>query len=81
MKRTFMKLLASACLVYVMVCTYIWFGQENLLFANKQVSNDYQYSFTREVEDVWYDRPDGARLHGIRFNKGGAKGLIIYFHR
>lgn len=80
MKRIFIKLIASACLVYTLVCSYIYLGQESLLFANKPVAIDYQYTFKGDVEDVWYDRPGDARLHGVRFNKGGAKGLIIYFH-
>lgn len=79
MKGTLLKLFGSACFIYLIVCSYIWLAQENLLFANIQVSIDHQYNFKREVEDVWYDRPDGARLHGVRFNKGGAKGLVLYF--
>jgi uncharacterized protein len=80
MKRTLLKILASACLVYIMVCSYIYIGQEKLLFANEPVAMGYSYTFKSDVADVWYDRPDGARLHGVRFNKGGAKGLMIYFH-
>ena len=80
MKRVVLKLVASACLLYIMVCSYIWLGQEKLLFANEPVAIDYQYTFKGKVDDVWYNRPDGARLHGVRFNKGGTKGLIIYFH-
>lgn len=80
MKQTLAKMLGAAAIIYIMVCGYIWIGQENLLFANKPVSLDYQYSFKGDVEDVWYDRPDGARLHGVRFNAGGPKGLMIYYH-
>ncbi len=80
MKQTFLKTIGAACLVYVMVCSYIWIGQENLLFANNPVTLDHQYNFKGHVEDVWYDRPDGARLHGVRFNQGGPKGLMIYYH-
>lgn len=80
MKQTILKTLGAASIVYIMVCGYIWIGQENLLFANKPVSLDHQYSFSGEIEDVWYDRPDGARLHGVRFNAGGPKGLMIYYH-
>ena len=80
MKQTIMKTVGAACLVYLIVCGYIWAAQENLLFATKPVPLDHDYGFASSVEDVWYDRPDGARLHGVRFNKGGPKGLVIYFH-
>ena len=80
MKQTFLKTFGAACLVYFIVCGYIYFAQENLLFANKPVALDHDYQFSSMVEDVWYDRPDGARLHGVRYNKGGTNGFVIYFH-
>ena len=80
MKQTLLKLMASVAFIYLAVCTYVYFGQEKLLFANYPISLDHQYSFEADVEDIWYDMPDGARLHGVRFNKGGPKGLMIYFH-
>lgn len=78
--KTVYKLLTAACIAYAVVCGYIWFAQESLLFRATAVAQDHHYSYKTPTSDVWYDRPDGARLHGVRFNEGGKKGLMIYYH-
>lgn len=80
MNHLIYKVFAIVAAIYTAACSYIWANQESLLFDSKTVSLDHQYKFEMATKDSWYDMPDGARIHGVRFNPGGEKGLVLYFH-
>lgn len=55
--------------------------QESLIFYPEALPQDYRFDFRAPFDEVFLERPDGARLHALHF-KGQApsRGTIVYFH-
>ena len=76
----FRSLLVAGAVAYLAVLVFLFAFQESILFPAGTVPLDQDYGFPQGVEDLWIERPDGARLHAVRFRTGGPKGVALYFH-
>jgi len=76
-----LKRLAIICVsIYAGLIGIIYFVQEGLVFTPTVVTPIHNYGFKGDVDDLWLDREDGAKLHVVRFNNGGDRGKLLYFH-
>jgi len=66
--------------LYIGLCAVIYFVQEGLVFTPTVVTPIHDYQFKSKVDDLWLEREDGATLHVVRFNTGGERGKLLYFH-
>jgi pimeloyl-ACP methyl ester carboxylesterase len=73
-------LFVVAFVLYVGVCTLLYFKQESLLFYPNRLRADYQFRFPGRFEERWITVADGTRLHGVLFRALAPKGLIFYLH-
>ncbi len=75
-KRVGLILLTS----FLLISTMLYFIQEKLIFLPTELPQDYQYSFSESVEELFLDSFDGARLNGLHFRRENPNGVILYFH-
>ena len=80
LKRAARAVFVIGAMTYALLSVLIAFGQESMVFPAPVVAQDHDYNFPPTAEDFWLDRPDGTRLHGVRYSKGGAAGVLLYFH-
>jgi len=80
MKKWLKRITVTLVSAYIALITFIYVAQESMIFVPDVVTEIHQYTFKSDVEDVWLNREDGAKLHAVRFNKGGEKGIVLYFH-
>lgn len=78
--RIFRKIILIACVIYVLLCTAVYFLQENLLFFPRHLANDYAYNFDAAFSEVNIPSSSGNVLNGLHFKTDSAKGIVIYFH-
>jgi pimeloyl-ACP methyl ester carboxylesterase len=80
MKNVFVILFIVGFVLYVGLCTVLYFKQESLLFYPNRLRADYQFRFPGRFEERWVTVADGTRLHGVLFKAPASKGLIFYLH-
>lgn len=67
-------------LAYFGVCFFYWIFQERFIFVRFTLPERYRFRFTQPCEELWLDRPDGARLHALHFPVKDALGAVLYLH-
>jgi len=73
--------LGILALLYVVICVFYYLIQERLIFVRVRLRQNYRFKFKGQFEELWFDRSDGARIHGVLFSaQGQTKGVILYFH-
>ncbi len=79
MKRILLLAICSLLIPYVLLCTWLYFRQESLLFYPRKLPASYQFRFSHYTE--WpVTTQDGTRLSGLLFNADSAKGLVFFLH-
>ncbi|HRQ85152.1 MAG TPA: hypothetical protein PLV70_08585, partial [Flavobacteriales bacterium] len=67
-------------LAYFGLCLFYWIFQERFIFVRFTLPERYRFRFTQPCEELWLDRPDGARLHALHFPVKDALGAVLYLH-
>ncbi len=63
-------------ILYLILCTALFFKQEALLFHPRQYAADHRYG---DYPETWIKLPDGNRLHALHLKKSG-QGVVMYLH-
>lgn len=71
---------ALLALVYLGLCLFYWWFQERFLFVRFTLPEQYRFTTPLPHEELWLDRPDGARLHALHFTVPRPKGAVLYLH-
>ena len=79
-RRLARTLVLGIAVPYGLVCLFVWFTQEDMLFPGRPVPVDHVYPHLVGAEDIWITRPDGARLHVAALKRPEAVGVMLYFH-
>ncbi|MDB5253236.1 MAG: hydrolase [Flaviaesturariibacter sp.] len=74
--RTLMLLL----ILYVLICTALYFFQEKLLFFPDKLGKDHHFSFAIPFEELAIRTGEGISLNGLMFPADSARGLVFYLH-
>lgn len=72
--------LGLLALVYLGVCLFYWIFQEKFIFVRFPLPERYAFRFEGAFDELWMDRPDGARLHALHFTVPHATGAVLYLH-
>ncbi len=79
-----MKLLLGFCLavalIYLLICVFVYFRQEKLIFKPTQLPANHQFKFKNKFEELFIKSSDGKLLNGLLFKIEQPKGLIFYLH-
>lgn len=87
--RTFMKAITMNVLlrgliifliVYLIICTLLFFFQEKLIFFPEKLDKNFKFNFDGKFEELSINTHDQKLLSGILFKTDSSKGLILYLH-
>lgn len=70
----------SLVFVYVVGAVLLYAFQENFIFLDDELPQDYAFEFEYDFEEINLKVEDGANLNAIHFKADTAKGLVLYFH-
>jgi hypothetical protein len=66
--------------LYVIICVFLFFFQEKLIFFPEKLNKDYKFGFDQAFEELNIKTKDNKLLNGILFKADSSKGLIFYLH-
>ena len=72
--------LALLFTAYLGLCLFYWAFQEKFIFVRFSLPDDYRFRFPQPNEEIYLDRPDGARLHAVLFKVPAQRGVVLYLH-
>jgi alpha-beta hydrolase superfamily lysophospholipase len=67
-------------LLYVGLCSLLYFYQEKLIFIPTKLTTDYKFDFKGNFEEINLKTIDGASLNNLLFKADSTKGVIFYLH-
>lgn len=80
MKKLFLKTIKIILITYVVICGFLFFFQEKMIFFPQKLSKDYPFTFEQNFEEINIKAPGKAVLNGLLFKADSSKGLIFYLH-
>lgn len=80
MIRFLKRLLLVLAALYVLVCVAVFAFQEVLMFHPVPLAADHDFKLDYDVQEVYVDREDGARIHGLILSQPNPRGLMLYYH-
>lgn len=66
--------------IYLAICCFFYFSQDDLIFRGIRYPIGYQYNFQAAYKEYNIKTADGDTLNGILFTTQKPKGLIFYLH-
>ena len=79
-KFLFFSFLAIFGIIYVLILSYVYFNQADMVFRSSILDHDYKFEFEQNFEEINISSFDGTALHGVLFKAEKPKGLIFYLH-
>lgn len=80
MKKSFLKILKIIIVLYFILCGFLYFFQEKLIFFPEKLDKNYQYNFLQNFEEINIKATDGKIINGLLFKVQKSKGVIFYLH-
>lgn len=78
-KKFLASVLLSLGIFFLMAAGFIYFKQENMIFAPEVLPPDYKFTFQERFEEINWP-VDGARINALHFKAAQPKGIVLYFH-
>ena len=72
-------IILSAAIFGFLTAGFMYFKQENMIFAPERLPPDFKFTFQERFEEVEWPA-DGARIHALHFKTDRPKGVVLYFH-
>lgn len=79
MKEILLTTFKLLLIFYILICVFLYFFQERLIFFPDKLNRNFKFSFER-FEELNIKTKDGKRLNGLLFTTDSSKGLIFYLH-
>jgi len=76
-KYKFLTALVISVILYVIVCTNIYFMQEKYLFQQYTMPINEELSYQENFEEMFFETEKDVKIHGLLFPKENATGLVI----
>lgn len=80
MKQISFNLLKGLIGIYLLICFFIFLGQEKLLFHPEKTDLSFTYNIPVDHEEIWITQEDGIKTHALYFKVKESKGIVLYFH-
>ncbi len=74
-----MQILYILLVSYVLVCIFVYFFQERMIFFPKKLAADYKFQLEQPYEEISIP-VDGIMLNGLLLKVDSSKGLVFYLH-
>lgn len=75
-----MSLLCFFLIIYVLIISYVYFNQVELVFHSSRLPKDYKFDYQQKFEELNIKSFDGTVLNGLLFKAENSKGLVFYLH-
>ncbi len=68
--------------LYPILAGVFYFFQNQILFHEKPLDQNYRYQFEGKYEEIWIPSTDGVKLNALHFfsEKPQTKGMVVYLH-
>lgn len=76
----FLSLAVFFAIIYLLVVSYVYFNQEEIIFNACKLPQEYTFHFDGNFEEMNVPSFDGKKLNGLLFKAENSKGLIFYLH-
>ena len=73
-------ILKALLLIYLCVCTLLYFFQEKLIFFPEKLSPDFKFRFYQDYQEISIKTDDNVTLNALLFKAQKPKGVIFYLH-
>lgn len=80
LKKTLLWVSVPLLIGYIIICSFLYFIQENIIFQPHKLAIDYQYQFDNSFDEINIPTKDGQSLNALHFYADSAKGLVLFFH-
>ncbi len=80
LRKIALRFFITLGILYILVCTLMYFFQETLIFHPKQLSRDHEFAFVGHYSEVNIRTEDGTSLNGLLFKSDSSMGLFFYLH-
>jgi len=80
LKKIFIRASIILAVIYILLCTLLYFQQESLIFHPKKLSLDYKFQYEFPFEEINITTVDQKKINGLLFKADSAKGLVFYLH-
>jgi pimeloyl-ACP methyl ester carboxylesterase len=80
LKFVFITLSCFFAVIYLLIVSYFYFNQEEMIFLPAKLSIDYKFDFKQDFEELNIPSFDNKNLNGLLFKAENSKGLIFYLH-
>lgn len=67
-------------IIYILIISYVYFNQVELVFHSAALPKDYKFGYQSEFEEINIKSFDGVQLNGLLFKAENSKGLVFYLH-
>lgn len=64
-KKSLVSTFITLVLLYIGVCVYFYSIQDQILFHPTALSQGFEYTYSFDFEERWFEVADGARIHAI----------------
>ncbi|HLK27416.1 MAG TPA: alpha/beta fold hydrolase [Puia sp.] len=80
MKKIVISLLKIVIVLYIILCVFLYFFQEKLIFFPEKLSKNFKFQFQQNFEEINIRTQDNILLNGLLFKSQNSRGLIFYLH-
>jgi hypothetical protein len=78
-KKIFLYVFFSLAIYVLMAVGFMYFKQENIIFAPEALPPDFKFTFQERFEELNWP-VDGAQINALHFFAAKTKGIVLYFH-
>lgn len=80
MQKIIFSFFKIVIILYVLLCSVLYFFQEKIIFLPTKLNPNFQFKFNQHFEERNFITSDGNKLNGLLFKTENSKGLIFYLH-
>jgi hypothetical protein len=80
MKLLFFKTLGLLLVIYILICVFLYFFQERMIFFPYKLAKNFSFSFHQPFNELLIKTQDGKLLNGLLFTTSNPKGVVFYLH-
>lgn len=80
MKKTIIRTLTVIAGLYIVLCGFLFFFQERLIFFPQKLDKDHKFEFAQAFEELFIKTNDGKSINVLLFKSEDPNGLIFYLH-
>lgn len=80
MQKIIFSFFKIVIILYVLLCSVLYFFQEKIIFLPTKLNPNFQFKFNQPFEERSFITSDGKKLNGLLFKAENSKGLLFYLH-